>query len=64
MNNKNQYTGSKPLSEIDIHEVITYFGVTELLDNIGMIAIKKYLATYQQDGLAGEVRAAPRREHL
>lgn len=31
------------IGEVSIADLITYFGVTELLDNIGVEAVKAYL---------------------
>lgn len=34
---------SRLIGEVSIADLITYFGVTELLDNIGVEAVKAYL---------------------
>ena len=49
------------LGKVSLSTAIHYFGVTELLDTIGVAEIERYLARCREDGISpvGSVRPKP-----
>ncbi|WP_188504110.1 hypothetical protein [Parapedobacter pyrenivorans] len=51
IDNNSESRYAELLQEIDISIAISYFGSTELLDNIGLSTIEQYLAICREDGI-------------